>query len=185
VIPRHPRTEPLAVPGCFRLQPFRQDDGRGWFLKPFHEPSFRALGLETGWKETFVSLSAKGVLRGMHFQSPPHHQAKLVTCLSGRVLDVVLDLRANSPAFGRCAAVELDGGRGEAIYLPSGCAHGFLALEDGSMLQYQVTTPHAPSHDHGILWSSIPFHWPVADPVLADRDRAFPPLAGFATPFQD
>jgi dTDP-4-dehydrorhamnose 3,5-epimerase len=173
------------VPGCFRLLPFRQGDGRGWFLKTFHEPAFRALGLETGWKETFVSCSARGVLRGMHFQTPPHQQAKLVTCLSGRVLDVIVDLRAGSPAFGTCAALELQGGLGESVYVPAGCAHGFLALEDGTMLQYQVSSPHDPAHDDGILWSSIPFAWPVADPVLSDRDRTFPPLAGFATPFQD
>lgn len=183
--PRYPQMQPLAVPGCFRLLPFRQGDERGWFLKTFHEPSFQALGLETAWKESFVTRSAKGVLRGLHFQSPPHQHAKLVTCLSGRVLDVVLDLRAASPAFGRCDAVELCGDRGEAVYVAPGCAHGFLALEDDTLLQYQVSSPHAPDHDHGILWSSIPFTWPVADPMLSDRDRAFPPLAGFATPFQD
>ena len=176
------RKTPLA--GCLELTPFRQADARGLFRKLYHEPSFRELGLAVDWAEEFVSVSRQGVIRGMHFQTPPFEQVKLVSCLFGRVLDVVLDLREDSPTFGRCEALELSAQAGNALYLPAGLAHGFLALEEGSILHYKVTRAHAPSHDRGLLASSIGFQWPVAEPLLSDRDLAFPALEGFATPFR-
>jgi len=184
MLPRFPGIRPTALPGCLELTPFQQSDPRGRFVKTYHEPSFRALGLAVDWPEAFVTTSRRGVVRGMHFQVPPFDQVKLVTCLAGKVLDVVLDLRTDSPGFGQCVAVELSPELGNALYLPSGLAHGFLALEEHSVLHYQVTRSYAPEHDAGVLWSSIPFTWPVADPLLSERDLALPPLSAYTSPFR-
>jgi dTDP-4-dehydrorhamnose 3,5-epimerase len=179
-----PTLRETALPGCLRLDLFRHQDARGAFTKVFHQPAFRERGLPVDWREAFVTVSAKGVLRGMHFQTPPSDHGKLVACLAGRVLDVVLDLRLGSPAYGRCEALELAAERGEALFVPPGLAHGFLALEEGSTLLYQVTREHDPAHDTGVRWDSIPFQWPAASPLVSDRDRALPDLAGFRTPFR-
>jgi dTDP-4-dehydrorhamnose 3,5-epimerase len=182
--PRFPALQETGLPGCYELRAFRQEDARGSFVKPFHEPAFRELGLAADWRETFVTTSAAGVLRGMHFQLPPHDHVKLVSCLRGRVLDVVLDLRADSPTYGRCASAVLDARGGDALYVPAGLAHGFLALEDGAELLYQVTRPYAPDHDTGLLWSSIPFDWPEPAPLVSERDRALPSFESFTSPFR-
>jgi dTDP-4-dehydrorhamnose 3,5-epimerase len=182
--PRFPQARATALPGCLELLPFRQEDARGWFLKTYHEPSFSELGLALDWQEEFVTRSHAGVVRGMHFQEPPHDQVKLVTCLSGKVLDVALDLRTDSPTYGQCAALELSGELGNAFYLPAGLAHGFLALEEGSTLLYRVSRAYAPEHDAGILWSSIPLAWPVDAPRVSERDQALPPLQTYASPFR-
>jgi len=119
----------------------------------------------------------------MHFQLPPSQHAKLVTCISGRVLDVVVDLRLDSSTYGCSASVELSSEHPSALYIPEGLAHGFLALEE-SILHYKTTSAHDPERDRGILWSSIGFPWPVSDPILSDRDALFPALAAFASPFR-
>ena len=181
--PAFPKVRETPLAGCLELTPFCQADARGRFLKLYHEPSFRALGLAVDWAEDFVSVSGPGVLRGMHFQAPPFEHVKLVTCLAGRVLDVVLDLRADSATYGQCAALELSAQAGNGLYLPAGLAHGFLALEADTLVHYKVTRAYAPDHDCGVLATSIPFAWPVAEPILSDRDRAFPALADFVTPF--
>jgi dTDP-4-dehydrorhamnose 3,5-epimerase len=183
-MPPFPQIRATALAGCLELTPFSQTDARGRFLKLYHEPSFRALGLAVDWPEDFVSVSGKGVIRGMHFQAPPFEHVKLVTCLAGRVLDVVLDLRADSATYGQCAALELSAAAGNGLYIPAGFAHGFLALEEDALVHYKVSCAYAPDHDHGILASSIPFAWPVASPILSNRDRAFPALADFVTPFR-
>jgi dTDP-4-dehydrorhamnose 3,5-epimerase len=169
--------------GCLelRLNPFR--DARGLFLKTYHEAAFRELGLCTDWKEEFVTTSARGVLRGMHFQIPPHHHHKLVFCLAGRVLDVVLDLRAGSPTFGQSTGVELSPELANGMYVPAGFAHGFLALEEGSTMLYKVSSLHAPDHDRGLRWNSFGFPWPVPSPLLSARDAGFGSFADFFTPF--
>lgn len=174
---------PTILEGCaeVRLQPHR--DARGLFLKTYHETTFRDLGLGTTWREEFISTSSKGVIRGMHFQVPPHQHAKFVVCLAGRVLDVALDLRAGSPTYGRCAAVELSAEMANGLYVPEGFAHGFLALEDGSTLHYKVSSMHEPEYDWGLRWDGIGFDWPVTEPILSARDTTFGTLADFQTPF--
>ena len=119
----------------------------------------------------------------MHFQLPPHDHAKLVFCLSGRVLDVNLDLRRASPSYGQAYATELDGRIAGGVYIPRGFAHGFLALEGNATLHYLVETAHAPSHDTGLHWDSFGFAWPIRAPLLSSRDAALPGWADFETPF--
>lgn len=171
------------IQGCFTLALPRFVDHRGWFLKTFHEESFRLAGLRTDWKEDYVSRSVPGVLRGMHFQSPPSQHAKLVTCLEGRILDVALDLRADSPTYGSAWGVELSPNAIQSLYLPEGLAHGFLALEE-SVLAYKVTSIHDPERDLGVHWDSFGFHWPQTHPVVSERDAAWPPFPAFETPFR-
>lgn len=175
--------EPTGIPGCHIVQARVLRDPRGTFVKTFHAPRFAELGLRTDWREEYFSVSAGGVVRGMHFQTPPADHAKLVFCLTGEVLDVVVDLRRGSPAFGRVEAVSLSADNGRGLYLPTGCAHGFVALSEAAGMYYKVTSVHVPDHDAGIAWDSIGFDWPVEAPSLSDRDRRHPRLADFDTPF--
>jgi dTDP-4-dehydrorhamnose 3,5-epimerase len=175
--------EPTDIPGCFVLQAKVMRDPRGTFVKTFHSPRFEELGLRTDWREEYFSSSAAGVVRGMHFQLPPADHAKMVFCLTGEVLDVVVDMRRGSPSFGRAQGFTLSEANGRGLYLPTGCAHGFVSRVDGSGMYYKVTSVHSPEHDAGIAWDSIGFDWPVSDPALSDRDRRHPALADFDSSF--
>lgn len=171
------------LPDLVVLRPRIFQDRRGTFIKTFHEELFRELGMEFQPREEFFSTSAKGVLRGMHFQLPPAAQAKLVYCVAGCVLDVAVDLRRSSPCYGRSYAREIGAGNRELLFLPVGFAHGFLALEDVSTMVYKTSTVHSPAHDAGVRWDSFGFGWPVENPVLSERDQKFPALAEFQSPF--
>lgn len=174
-------SEPL--PGVKVLQPFGQEDARGYFVKPFHQPGLQNLGILFEPREEFFSGSAAGVIRGMHFQVPPAAHQKLVYCLSGSVIDVLLDLRKDSPFYGRAVAVPLSAENRHVIYIPIGVAHGFASLKEGSCLHYLTDYPYSPQHDRGVRWDSFGFDWPFTNPVLSDRDKAFPALAEFESPF--
>lgn len=174
---------PTELPGLQIIRPRIFRDERGSFVKTFHRDAFRELGLDFEPREEFFSTSAKNVLRGMHFQLPPAAHQKLVYCIVGRVLDVVLDLRKKSPACGRSYACELSAASREMLFIPAGFAHGFLALEDNATMVYQTSTVHSPAHDAGVRWDSFGFDWPVQNPVLSDRDKKFPALRDFPSPF--
>lgn len=173
----------LGLPGCLALCGRVMADARGTFTKTFHEPSFVAAGLRTDWREEYCSSSRAGVIRGMHFQLPPAEHVKLVSCLQGEVLDVVVDLRRGSPTFGQHRSRMLSDDNGVSLYIPVGCAHGFVSLTEHSLMYYKVTSVHSPEHDAGIAWDGFGFDWPVADPLLSDRDRGHSALADFVTPF--
>lgn len=181
----HLETRPTALPGCLELRPPRHADARGLFVKTFHADTFAALGLPTTWAEQFYSHSAAGVLRGLHFQTPPHAHDKLVTCLQGRVWDVVLDLRLGSPTYGRHAVVELSAELGNELFIPAGLAHGFCTLQGTATLLYAVTTGYVPAADAGVRWDSAGIPWPLAEPLLSARDAALPLLADYPSPFLD
>lgn len=165
------------------LQPKVFADHRGIFVKTFQETLFRGLGIAFQPREEFYSTSRKDVLRGMHFQLPPVAHAKLVYCLQGRVLDVVLDLRRQSETYGRAFARELDAVSRELLFIPVGFAHGFVSLADDSLLVYKTDAVHSPAHDTGIAWNSFGFAWPVARPRLSERDSRFPAWDEFNSPF--
>lgn len=172
------------LPGVHLLQPKVFTDNRGDFVKTYHTGAFAELGISFTPVEEFFSTSHKGVLRGMHFQLPPHDHAKLVYCIRGRVLDVLLDLRKNSPTYGKTASAELSRENHHQFYIPSGVAHGFLSLEDNSVMIYKTSTVHAPSHDAGILWDSFGFEWPQgASYTISPRDQKLPALSAFLNPF--
>lgn len=172
-----------SIPGCFEIYPHVISDDRGHFVKVFHAELFAAHGLETVYVEEYYSVSRYGVIRGLHFQTPPMDHAKLVYCVEGRVQDVALDLRRGSPSYGCCQVFELSAEQANMIYLPQGIAHGFCALSDTATLVYKVSTTYSAEHDAGVLWNSADIPWLVADPILSARDRAHPPLADFISPF--
>lgn len=174
---------PTELEGVFILKPDIHQDVRGEFVKTYHKELFEACGILFQPKEEFFSVSRKNVLRGMHFQLPPAAHAKLVYCPVGRVLDVVLDLRKSSKTCGRCIMQELSAKNHEMLYIPVGCAHGFLSMEDNSMMVYQAGTVYSPAHDAGVLWNSFGFAWPVKSPILSERDQKFPALQIFHSPF--
>jgi dTDP-4-dehydrorhamnose 3,5-epimerase len=165
------------------LEPFVFQDPRGLFVKTLHEDQLKAFGIEFLVKEEFYSTSAAGVVRGMHFQLPPHAHQKLIYCISGRVMDVILDLRSNSPTYGKPEAIELSATNHHVLHLPFGFAHGFLSLEDKSCLVYKTDTVHDPSADAGIRWDSFGFDWQVRSPIISARDAAFPSFYDFVSPF--
>lgn len=174
---------PTRLPGCFELRPAILRDDRGSFTKVFHREQFHAAGLRVDFAEEYYSLSRRGVLRGLHFQTPPHAHAKLVYCPQGRVLDAALDLRRGSPSFGQHLTLELSGEQGNMLYLPAGLAHGFYTLSEQALMVYKVTSVYAPAHDAGIRWDTAGIAWPDPAPVLSQRDRGFAPLAQYDTPF--
>lgn len=169
--------------GVLTLRPKVFEDQRGSFVKTYQDALFSELGIAFVPREEFFSVSHQNVLRGMHLPVPPAAHDKLVYCPSGRVLDVVVDLRHASRTYGRSIALELSAANRRMMFIPVGCAHGFLALEENSIIVYQASARHSPPHDAGIFWNSFGFDWPVKEPILSGRDRGFPSLRMFSSPF--
>ena len=172
-----------GLDGCYIVRPFRARDDRGKFVKTYNCDSFASFGLQTEWSEEYVSVSKKNVIRGMHFQSPPHEHSKLVYCLRGKALDVVVDLRRSSCTYGKYFKIELDADDDLGLYIPRGFAHGFLALDNDTTMQYKVSSVYAPENDMGIRWDSFGLDWEIACPILSKRDREHPMLNEFESPF--
>jgi len=178
------RIVPTPIPGCLQLLPDVLRDERGSFVKTFHQDVFRENGLATDFAEEYYSVSYKRVLRGLHFQRPPKDHVKLVYCVTGTVLDAVLDLRLGSPTYGEHAAIELSAEKGNLLYIPKGLAHGFYTKSDLAVMLYKVTTVYAPEHDTGVLWNSAGIQWADEEPILSSRDRGFLKLRDFQSPFR-
>jgi dTDP-4-dehydrorhamnose 3,5-epimerase len=170
--------------GCYVIHSDVFTDHRGRFVKILQEPPFAERGLRTDFREVYYSVSKQRVLRGLHFQTPPHEHAKLVYCPLGRVLDVLVDIRAGSPTYRQHATFALSAQQGSSLYIPPGLAHGFYTVSDEALMVYHVTSAYAPAHDTGILWNSAGIAWPDAQPILSERDSRFPTLAGFQSPFR-
>lgn len=169
--------ELTEIHGAYLFRNFFAEDSRGSFLKILQKSKLPSPITAIDYTESFISHSQKNVIRGMHFQLPPYDVDKLVTVVNGCVLDVILDMRKKSPTFGKTFAVKL--GRDceyRTFFVPTGCAHGFLALEDNSMMLYQTSCEFAPAHDSGIRYDSFGFKWPInADEIIiSDKDRALP-----------
>jgi len=170
------------IAGVRVLRPAVRSDPRGRLVKTVEQNVFSEHGIPTAFAEQYYSVSANNVLRGLHFQIPPHDHDKLVTCVEGEVFDVVVDLRKGS-GYGHHESFELSGDRGDSVFVPSGCAHGFYVRSQLAIMFYNVTTLYAPSHDTGIRWDSVGVAWPARAPILSERDAAFAPLVEFKTPF--
>lgn len=158
-------------------------DFRGLFVKTFHETTLKEQGISFDLKESYFSISNKDVIRGMHFQLPPHQHAKIVFCPQGAILDVILDLRQDSAAFGKYMMQVLSADNHKAFYIPEGFAHGFKALTADAMTYYLVSSEYSKDHDAGIRYDSFDFDWEVSKPILSERDRSFPALTDFNSPF--
>ena len=171
------------IEGLFVIDLFHAEDNRGGFVKTFHKESFEKMGLNTDFQESFYSINNKGVIRGMHFQTPPHDHDKLVYCTNGRLIDVILDIRKDSPTYGKFASIELSGDNYRALYIPKGMAHGFESMEDHTMMTYLTSTMHQPSHDQGIRYNSFGKKWDSESPIINERDLNWPSLDEFDSPF--
>lgn len=170
-----------ALPGVWLITPERRADVRGFFARTWCEREFAAVGIHARWVQSSISFNkTRGTLRGMHYQRPPHAEAKLIRCTMGRILDVVVDLRADSPAFKRHVAVELSAMNREMIYVPHGVAHGFQTLEDDTEVCYLMSEFYAPGSEAGVRWNDPAFGiaWPEPDPILSERDRQYPDFDG-------
>ena len=177
----------LSVPGAWEITPVQHGDPRGVFLELFQGvPFLEAIGHRFDLRQANMSVSAAGVLRGVHFADVPPGQAKYVTCPKGAVLDVVVDVRVGSPTFGRWDSVLLDDVDRRAIYLSEGLGHAFCSLEDDSTVVYLCSTPYAPGREHGVhpLDPELGIVWPTADrsgrplvPQLSAKDGVAPSLA--------
>jgi dTDP-4-dehydrorhamnose 3,5-epimerase len=170
---------PTIVPGCFEVGLKSLADSRGNFVKAFQATAFERLGLESRFAESFHTRSGAHVLRGMHLQKTPSDGAKLVYCLEGAILDLALDLRLESPAFGEVCTFELSAEKDTAVYLPRGVAHGFYVRSAPALTMYHVSSEYDPQCDTGVRWDSFGFEWPVADPLVSARDAALETFADF------
>jgi dTDP-4-dehydrorhamnose 3,5-epimerase len=170
------------------ISPRRFGDDRGWFSETYHSDKYRALGVDVAFIQDNHSLSrAPWVLRGLHFQIPPYAQDKLVRCLKGSIWDVAVDVRRDSPTYGRWVAAELSEENGRQLFVPVGFAHAFLTLTPDTEVAYKVSAPYAPECDGGLIWSdpALDIAWPLSGnaPVLSDKDMRLPALADWTSPF--
>jgi len=174
----------LALPGVHLLTPRTFMDDRGLFIKTVHIRAWSELGIEFNLREEFYSISKKDVIRGMHFQAPPAAHQKVVTCLRGTILDVLVDLRKDSPMFGKHLSLELTDSNRQILFIPVGVAHGFLSQTKDSLVIYKTDREYVKELDRGIHFQSFGFSWPVDDPIVSSRDAEHPRLdAEFESPF--
>ncbi len=169
--------------GLFILQTVNFQDNRGGFQKLFNFDFFKENGLDSDFKEFYYSVNKANVVRGMHFQTPPFDHTKVVYVSKGRIRDVVVDIRKNSKNFGKYFSIELDDQKGQYLYIPKGFAHGFVSLEDGSIVNYAQTTCYAKDNDCGIDATSIGYDWGIENPIRSGRDLTFEKLNDFNSPF--
>jgi dTDP-4-dehydrorhamnose 3,5-epimerase len=165
------------LPGVWLIAPERVADNRGFFARTYDREAFAARGLDPAIEQCSVSFNhRRGTVRGLHFQAAPHAEAKLVRCTRGVVWDVAIDLRPESPAFGKRFAAVLSAEEGMALYIPRGCAHGFQTLEDGTEVFYQISTAYAPGSARGYRYDDPAFGipWPEPVTVISQRDLSLP-----------
>jgi dTDP-4-dehydrorhamnose 3,5-epimerase len=175
--PRALKIQETALPGVLLIELKVFGDERGFFMETYRLDTFEAAGIPPFVQDNH-SRSARGVLRGLHYQEP-NGQGKLVRCTRGAIFDVAVDIRSGSPAFGRWFGIELSEANKQMLWIPPGFAHGFCALEDDSDLVYKCTTLYDQPSDRAILWNdpAIGIEWPIASPVLSPKDAAAPRLA--------
>lgn len=152
------------------------EDNRGAFLKIFNEDVFKENGIEFEIKESYYSTSNKDVIRGMHFQLPPYDHDKLVNVISGKIIDIILDLRQKSNTYRKYISIELSADNNRAVFIPRGCAHGFKSIVDNTIVMYNVSTVYNNKFDSGVRWDSFGFEWEVDKPIVSDRDNSFKKL---------
>lgn len=179
----------LAIPDVLQLEPRRHHDERGWLCEVWQRTQLESQGIHIDWIQDNQSYSAKaGTLRGLHFQTPPMAQAKLVRCLRGKVFDVSVDLRVGSPGFGAWVGVELSAENGRQVLVPPGFAHGYLTLVDACEVLYKVDAPWSPEHERTLAWDDpdLAIAWPDLGhpPILSERDAMAPVLASLGSPFR-
>ena len=171
---------PLAIPEVILITPSVHGDSRGFFMETYKRSDFAAAGIDDIFVQENHSSSVGGVLRGLHFQRPPLAQSKLVRVIAGRIFDVAVDLRPGSPTRGAWVGAELSSDEKRMMYVPAWCAHGFCVLSERAEVVYHMSTEYSPDHESGIMWNdpALGITWPVAEPILSERDKQWPLLAG-------
>ena len=167
----------VNLSGAFVIEPERHEDSRGHFARTFCVEEFRKHGLDTRVEQCSVSFNRKkGTLRGMHYQTAPFEEAKLVRCNRGGIYDVIIDLRRDSASFKQHFAIELDEHNGKMLYIPQGFAHGFQTLKDETEVHYQMSVAFSPDHARGVRWDDPMFgiSWPQDERIIIERDRNYP-----------
>ena len=174
-----------ALAGVIEFTPRVFTDARGAFFESFSAREFAKLGITEDWVQDNQSSSARGVLRGLHFQRPPYAQAKLVRVAAGRALDVIVDIRPGSATYGQHLSVELDAQRCNVLYIPVGFAHGFLALEDNTLFLYKCSDYYQPGSEGGLHWNdpALNINWQITAPNVSEKDQVLPFLEEFESPF--
>ena len=175
--------QPLPLPGAFLLTLPAFSDERGEFVKTYHLPSMHRYGIEFSLRESYYSVSGVDVVRGMHFQTPPFQLSKFVFCPQGAILDVILDLRKESPTYGQHYSMTLSAENHHALFIPEGFAHGFKSLAADSITYYLVSSEYSREHDTGVHIASIGFDWGIACTTISPRDASFCTLTDFKSPF--
>jgi dTDP-4-dehydrorhamnose 3,5-epimerase len=171
---------PRRLAGTFEITCERRADARGYFMRTYDRDAFAAAGLPTQWVQCNESGSRRNVVRGLHFQRPPHAETKLVRAVSGAAYDAFVDLRRGSPTYGQWDALELSSERGNAVLVPKGFAHGFCALSETAIVAYMVDAAYAPQAEGGLAWDdpALAIPWPVSGAaIVSERDRRWPALA--------
>jgi len=180
--------ERLSIEAVILVKPKKFGDARGYFLESYNARAFAEAGIDVTFVQDNQSLSVqRGTIRGLHFQTPPEQQAKLVRVLKGSIFDVAVDLRRGSQTYGRWCAATLTGEGAEQVFIPRGFAHGFCTLEPDTEVAYKVDGFYAPACDAGLRWDDpdIGIDWPVgaSDAILSEKDMKLPSFAGFVSPF--
>jgi len=177
--------ERIAISGLCVVSPRVFDDPRGYFFESYSKKTFVEAGITDDFVQSNQSLSQKGVLRGLHFQTPPFAQSKLVRVIQGAVLDVAVDIRLNSPTYGQHYSIVLSEQNKKMFYVPVGFAHGFLTLEDNTIFSYKCGNYYNKESEQGILWNdaSLDIDWGIKDPVLSEKDMVNNLFSEFDSPF--
>jgi dTDP-4-dehydrorhamnose 3,5-epimerase len=164
-----------GINGLVEIIPTVFPDSRGWFFESYKAEILQKHGVPTNFPQENMSFSQKGVIRGMHFQRAPYAQGKLVTVIKGRVIDVAVDLRKDSPTFRKIYYCELDGDTHKMLMVPEGFAHGFVTLEE-TIFSYKCTNVYSKQHESGIVWNDpdLKIEWPVTNPVISEKDNQLP-----------
>ncbi len=171
---------PLALPGAMLITPERTEDARGYFMRLIDYTEMRERGLQTAFSQESVAFNEHaGTLRGLHYQLEPFAETKLVRCIRGRIYDVLVDLRRESSTFGRWTEVNLDAAAHATLYVPRGIAHGYQTLEPRTEVWYRITPRYEACAVAGIHYAdpALAIPWPIADPIVSERDQRLPPLA--------
>lgn len=174
------------IEGLLIITPRVFEDERGAFMESFNKQKFNeAVGREVNFVQDNQSVSKKGVLRGLHFQSPPFAQGKLVRVIKGAVIDVAVDIRKNSPTYGDYVAVELTAKNNEQFWIPEGFAHGFVALEDETTFLYKCTNYYAPQSEGTLLWNdpTLNIDWGISNPIISEKDAIGQEFSNFVSDF--
>jgi dTDP-4-dehydrorhamnose 3,5-epimerase len=174
------RFEQTHIPGVVLITPEQIADERGFFARTWGQDVFAAHGLDAPMVQRNVSHNRRaGTVRGMHYQRTPHAEIKLVSCISGRIFDVAIDLRTDSPAFGKWYGAELSESTGAMLYIPEGCGHGYQTLDSDTRVEYLISEYYHPECAAGVRWNDPFFaiHWPLAPTAMNERDRSWPDFA--------